>query len=102
MVNLMVIFRFSFCGQTVQFYGKFGAKSQCNVHLVFWFLCFLFSGYEYPLLKLFQKNQNCLLKMKLGTYTNKNILNLKVIITFSLLDYNYPFGVNVVQKSIIV
>ena len=40
--------------------------------------------------------------MKLGIYTNSNMLNLLVMFTFSVLERKYPFWANLVQKDKIV
>ena len=44
------------------------------------------------------KLQNCLFKLKFGTETILNLLNLMVILNFSCLDQKYPFWGNLVQK----
>ena len=55
---------------------------------------------ETPILGKFgQENQNCLLKLKFGTYANSNMQNLVVMFTFSIFDRNYPFWTNLVKKS---
>ena len=43
-----------------------------------------------------------LFNMKLGIYTNSNMLNLLVMFTFSVLERKYPFWANLVQKDKIV
>ena len=48
---------------------------------------------------LFQKNQNCLFKKKHDELRNSNMLNSMVILIFSILDWKYPFGENVVKKK---
>ena len=48
------------------------------------------------------KRQNCLIKMKLGAYTDSNMLNLMVMFNCHVLDQEYPFGVNIVQTIKIV
>ena len=49
--------------------------------------------------RIWPKKQNCLFKIKLGIYTNLNMLNLMVMFTFSVLDWKYPFWANLVENT---
>ena len=51
---------------------------------------------------LVKKNQNCRFKLKFGAYTNSNMQNSMVMLTFSVFDSNYPFLANLVKKNKIV
>ena len=54
---------------------------------------------KHPFLSKFgPKNQNCLLKINFGIETNSKMLNLIVMFTFSVSDWKYRFGPNLVQK----
>ena len=58
---------------------------------------------EIPLLgKFASNNQNCLFKLKSGTYTNLNMLTLMIMLVLSLWDREYSFWVNKYQKIKIV
>ena len=45
------------------------------------------------------KNQNCLFKMKFGTYFNSSMLNFMVIFNFFHFNWKYAFWTNLVQKD---
>ena len=54
---------------------------------------------EIPLLGNFSpKNQNCQFKLEFSIYTNSNVQNLMVVLTFSVFDQEYTFWANLVQK----
>ena len=72
MQNSMEVFTFLFRKETA-FLGKFGPR-----------------------------NQNCLFKMKFGTWTNSNMQISMVVFTFSVLDEKHSFSTNLVQKVKIV
>ena len=38
--------------------------------------------------------QYCQFKVKLNTYTNSNMQNSMMLLTFSIFDWKYPFGAN--------
>ena len=48
--------------------------------------------------KFAPKNQNFLIKMKLGPCSNSNMLNSIVMFKSSLLEHKYPFWASLVQK----
>ena len=58
---------------------------------------------EIPFLDKFgPKNQNCQSELKFGTYTDLNMQNSMVMLTFSVFDQKYLFLANLVQKTKIV
>ena len=53
---------------------------------------------EIPFLGKFgPKNQNYQFKPKFGTYTNSNMQNSMVMLTFPVFEWKYPFWANLVQ-----
>ena len=68
----------------------------CSIY----FFCF---WPEIPFLGKFDsKSQNFQFKLKFGTSTNSNIHNSMVVFNFSVLDWEYHFWANLVQKVKIV
>ena len=58
---------------------------------------------EIPFLwKFGPKNQNCYLRLKFNISAALNMESSIVMLTFTVLDWKYPFWANVVQKSEIV
>ena len=72
----------------------------CMIQWWCWFFCFrseiACSG------KFGPKNKNYYFELKFGANTNLNMQNLMVMQTFFILDWKYPFLVNLVQKFTIV
>ena len=93
--------------QFFHFYGKIlrsppflDAEFNGDVH----FSCF---GLEMPFLGKFVpkyqwKYQNCVFKTQFNTCSNLSKLNSMVMFIFSILDWKYPFWVNLAQKLKIV
>ena len=58
---------------------------------------------KYTFLSKFSpKYQKCLFKIKFSTKTNLNMLNLRVMLRFSVFDWEYPSWANVVQNYKVV
>ena len=56
-------------------------------------------GPEIHFLDKFGKKKSQLLEMKVGTYTNSNMMNLVVMFICSTFDGKYPFWANLVRKA---
>ena len=65
------------------------------------FICPGFGPEIHFLDKFGPKNQNCLFEMKLGTYTNSNMLN-STVFKFPFWTGNILFWANLIQTSKIV
>ena len=52
--------------------------------------------------KFSPKSQICQFKLKFGISTNSNMQNLIKMFIFSVFDWKYPFGANLVLKFKIV
>ena len=87
-----VFFKLKFCNQT--------NMNMQNSMVMLIFFCFrseiACSG------KFGPKNKNYYFELKFGANTNLNMQNLMVMQTFFILDWKYPFLVNLVQKFKIV
>ena len=68
--------------------------------VMFVFFCF---GVEIPFWGKFSpRSQNYQLKLKFGTYTNSNMQNSMMLLSFFVFEWKYPFSTNLVQKIKIV
>ena len=62
---------------------------------------FLFSTGNTKIARKFcPKIQNCHFKLKFGSSINLNMQNSMVVFTFTVLDLEYPFWVNLIQKKL--
>ena len=50
------------------------------------------------MVKFGPKNQNCQVMLEFGTYTNSSMHNLMMAFPFSVFNWKYPFGTNLVHK----
>ena len=74
---------------------QLGAQTNSNkLNFIVIFICPVLGRKNFFWGILFQKKQNCLLKMKFATYTNSNMLNSMVMFKFSLLDWKHSFWGN--------
>ena len=72
----------------------------CRIQWQCFFICF---RPKTPFLGKFDpNNQTCQFKLKYGTYTNSNMQNSMVMLTFSVSEQNTLFLANLVQKIKIV
>ena len=52
---------------------------------------FCFRQETYLFVQIWSKKKNCYFKFKLSSYTNSNVPNSKVVLSFSVLDGKHPF-----------
>ena len=100
MHNSMVVFTFSVLEWEYHFWENLVQKVKIvslswNLLLILIQICiefnseFTFSVFNQKYFfwtNLVQKNQNCQFKLKFGTYTNSNMHNSMLVLTFSVLD----------------